>query len=168
MSREITLLIKEDVGGGCVSFTFEDGTSGLVLRQVCVKFSDNGSPLPLTVIGDPEFRRCLAIAADLARGEIFSTPKSQSADLNVSASANSTDTVDSKASEYAAESHVRLFKRPRRSKSGAPVNLAVNYWRLGSVAKVAKHYEVPRQVAQDWIKELRQQGSIPDQWSGKR
>jgi hypothetical protein len=45
-----------------------------------------------------------------------------------------------------------------------PSDFAVNYWRLGSIAKVARHYGVPHRIAQDWIKALQQQGKATNPW----
>jgi hypothetical protein len=49
---------------------------------------------------------------------------------------------------------------------GVPSDLAKVYWKLGSLAKVAAHYDVPRQIAQGWVKSLRDHGALPDPWSG--
>ncbi|MEU7632954.1 hypothetical protein AB0C34_23730 [Nocardia sp. NPDC049220] len=52
----------------------------------------------------------------------------------------------------------------RRQRAGAPADFGVNYWRLGSISKVAKHYDVPHHIAQDWIKSLQQQGKLASPW----
>ncbi|WP_028479818.1 hypothetical protein [Nocardia sp. CNY236] len=56
----------------------------------------------------------------------------------------------------------------RAEKMGMPADFAVNYWRLGSTAKVAKHYDVPHRIARDWIKALQQQGKAASSWQMKR
>jgi hypothetical protein len=50
----------------------------------------------------------------------------------------------------------------------APSDLAVTYWRLGSAAKVAQHYEVTREIARGWISDLQRGGKLPSQWRAKR
>ncbi|WP_378741100.1 hypothetical protein [Nocardia brasiliensis] len=55
----------------------------------------------------------------------------------------------------------------REQRSGVPADFGVTYWRLGSIAKVAKHYDVPHHVAQDWIKSLQQQGKLASPWRSK-
>jgi hypothetical protein len=42
-----------------------------------------------------------------------------------------------------------------------PSDLAVRYWRLGSVKKVAEHYAVPHHIARGWIRVLRKGGVLP-------
>jgi hypothetical protein len=49
-----------------------------------------------------------------------------------------------------------------------PSDLAVVYWREGTIAKVADHYSVPRHIAQRWIKLLRQRGTVPNPWPGEK
>jgi transposase-like protein len=47
-----------------------------------------------------------------------------------------------------------------------PSDLGQVNWKLGSVAKVADHYDVPRQIVRGWVKLLCEGGSLPDPWSG--
>lgn len=49
-----------------------------------------------------------------------------------------------------------------------PSDFGVNYWRLGSVAKVARHYDVPHRIAQGWIKALQHQGKLANPWPVKK
>jgi len=49
-----------------------------------------------------------------------------------------------------------------------PSDLAGMYWRLGSVAKVAKHYGVPRRVASEWIRGLQRANVVPNGTLAKR
>ncbi|MET8779454.1 hypothetical protein ABZV58_31025 [Nocardia sp. NPDC004654] len=53
---------------------------------------------------------------------------------------------------------------PRSQTPDIPADFGVAYWRLGSVAKVARHYDVPHHIAQDWIKSLQQQGKLASPW----
>lgn len=48
-----------------------------------------------------------------------------------------------------------------------PPDLAMVYWRQGSIRKVAKHYDVRHSVAQSWIAGLRQQGRLPNPWRAR-
>lgn len=52
----------------------------------------------------------------------------------------------------------------RPNKDDMPSDFGVYYWRLGSLAKVAKHYDVPHHVAQSWIKKLQRDGKVASQW----
>lgn len=56
----------------------------------------------------------------------------------------------------------------RPGKSDMPSDFGVNYWRLGSIQKVAKHYDVPHSIAKDWIKALQRDGKITNPWPKKR
>ncbi|WP_280309508.1 hypothetical protein [Nocardia abscessus] len=55
----------------------------------------------------------------------------------------------------------------QEQRNGMPLDFGVTYWRLGSIAKVARHYEVPHHIAQDWIKSLQQQGKLASPWPSK-
>ncbi|WP_063062931.1 hypothetical protein [Nocardia sienata] len=55
----------------------------------------------------------------------------------------------------------------RLEKNGMPSDFPVNFWRLGSVPKVAKHYDVPHRIAQDWVKTLQREGKAGSRWSKK-
>ncbi|WP_459546642.1 hypothetical protein [Nocardia sp. X0981] len=48
-----------------------------------------------------------------------------------------------------------------------PADFGVTYWRLGSIAKVAKHYDVPHRIAQEWIKALQEAGKAANPWPKK-
>ena len=54
--------------------------------------------------------------------------------------------------------------RSSTERNGMPSDFGVNYWRLGSIAKVSAHYDVPRRIAQDWIRTLQQQGKVANPW----
>ncbi|WP_157171068.1 hypothetical protein [Nocardia araoensis] len=58
-------------------------------------------------------------------------------------------------------------QRQQEQRAGAPSDFGVTYWRLGSIAKVAKHYDIPHHVAQDWIKSLQKQGKLANPWPSK-
>ncbi|MBV7708159.1 hypothetical protein NOVA_35830 [Nocardia nova] len=57
---------------------------------------------------------------------------------------------------------------PRTQKPGIPDDFGVTYWRLGSISKVARHYDVPHHIAQDWIRSLQQQGKLANPWPRKK
>lgn len=56
----------------------------------------------------------------------------------------------------------------RSSKTDVPSDFGVMYWRLGSISKVAKHYDVPHHIAQDWIRLLQQDGRVANPWPRKK
>ncbi|QIS22161.1 hypothetical protein [Nocardia terpenica] len=58
-------------------------------------------------------------------------------------------------------------RKERAKNHGMPSDFGVTYWRLGSIAKVAKHYEVPHHIAQDWIKSLQKEGKVASPWPKK-
>lgn len=60
-------------------------------------------------------------------------------------------------------------KQPSRSSkpvaaNEAPPDMATMYWKLGSAAKVAKHYGVSTRVANDWVRALRDSNILPNPW----
>jgi hypothetical protein len=56
------------------------------------------------------------------------------------------------------------FSDRRPTAGQPPADLGKMYWRLGSVAKVARHYEVSNQMVKAWIQILREAGEIPNPW----
>jgi hypothetical protein len=61
-----------------------------------------------------------------------------------------------------------LPAKAKNQREDTPSDLAVVYWREGTIAKVANHYSVPRHIAQRWIKLLRQGGTVPNPWPGQQ
>ncbi|WP_147404364.1 hypothetical protein [Nocardia panacis] len=55
----------------------------------------------------------------------------------------------------------------RSVKTEIPSDFGVNYWRLGSISKVSKHYDVPNRIAQEWIKTLQKEGRVANPWPKK-
>lgn len=117
-------------------------------------------------LADLDFRQCISIARQLTDGNVNADPPALS-DEHSSPTADRD--VDGQSPGLTRPSKPRVSSRisqPRRvddksgsvsvSKTGAPSDLGVVYWRLGSVPKVASHYNVPHQIARDWIKELRE------------
>ncbi|MEV0361049.1 hypothetical protein AB0H71_33850 [Nocardia sp. NPDC050697] len=51
-------------------------------------------------------------------------------------------------------------KTPAHSSVSVPSDFGVNYWRLGSITKVARHYDVPNHIAKDWIASLTQETRV--------
>jgi hypothetical protein len=49
-----------------------------------------------------------------------------------------------------------------------PSDFGVTYWRLGSIAKVAHHYDVPHRTAQAWIKALQHHRTPANPWPTKK
>lgn len=52
--------------------------------------------------------------------------------------------------------------------NGVPTDVAKTYWKLGSIAKLAEHYDVPHKIARDWIRVLREGGKVPNPWQQRR
>ncbi|WP_405161486.1 hypothetical protein OG203_34865 [Nocardia sp. NBC_01499] len=73
-----------------------------------------------------------------------------------------------KSSDEMAPSEVEQPDHGNRSvKTDMPSDFGVTYWRLGSIAKVAKHYGVPHRIAQDWIRSLQREGKVASPWPKK-
>ncbi|UGT60389.1 hypothetical protein [Nocardia asteroides] len=51
-------------------------------------------------------------------------------------------------------------RRPSHSSTDMPSDFGVNYWRLGSITKVARHYDVPHHIAKQWIASLSQEARL--------
>jgi hypothetical protein len=127
------------------------------LRVIEVKVLPRGeeSVLP-TELALLDLKQCLDIARMLMAGcprppTTFAAPVDDGAGQS-----NERDGVDS-AARVNGSSLVNARKQlsDRSVGSGAPSDVGLVYWRLGSVPKLAKHYDVPVQVARDWVKELR-------------
>lgn len=61
----------------------------------------------------------------------------------------------------------RRTPAPREPSNSAPSDLGATYWRLGTIGKLAKHYDVPHHVARAWIHDLQRKGAIPNPWAAK-
>lgn len=48
-----------------------------------------------------------------------------------------------------------------------PTDFGVTYWRLGSIVKVSKYYDVSHHTAAEWIKTLQRQGKVSNPWPKK-
>lgn len=156
-------IAPDGVDGSSVAFTVDVSASPLRLAEIRVQIGNDGSPLPAELVG-LDFHSCMSAAVALSQGVFPSQAEPDTA---------KPDPVPSSAAERtASEDPTAANPPPKRSLprtanppgTGVPSDLAVNYWRLGSAAKVANHYDVPRQVARDWIKELRDQDLIPNPW----
>lgn len=113
-----------------------------------------------------DFAACIALARELANRDLHtqgqgpdSTTESRISDGVTKADAIARTNATQQVKKPELESS-RPRTRGAKSTSptraaGTPSDLGAVYWRLGSVPKVAKHYDVPPQIARDWIKELR-------------
>ncbi|MEV6364868.1 hypothetical protein [Nocardia asteroides] len=63
---------------------------------------------------------------------------------------------------------LKKTKDTERKTNEVPPDFGVYYWRLGSIAKVAKHYNVPHHVAQHWIRSLQERGQLANPWPAKK
>ncbi|WP_157187435.1 hypothetical protein [Nocardia vinacea] len=98
--------------------------------------------------------------------ETVSPPAETGIPLTPLESIDDADTAVSEPASKLAGAQQRA-QRQREQRAGAPSDFGVTYWRLGSTAKVAKHYDIPHHVAQDWIKSLQQQGKLANPWPSK-
>jgi hypothetical protein len=158
-------ITPNELGADSVAFTLDASVSPFRLTEVSVQIGSDGSPLPIE-LGEIDFRAYVSIAVALSAGVFPSRGQAPMA----GSGPPSDETYESRPSAsqvptVTASTVRRLGRKTDVPRTGAPSDLAVYYWRLGSVAKVAKHYDVPRQVARDWIKELRNRNSIPNPWS---
>jgi hypothetical protein len=144
--------------GGRATFIVEKDEGGLRLDEVRIETGASGVEIP-EILGELDFRGCISMALTLLRAG-SAAPREplsgQEAPLPPTQEAAQETVADRIPTPRQAA------KKTKRPDSGAPSDLARVYWRVGgSIAKVAKHYEVPRQIAGDWVKDLRDDNLIP-------
>jgi hypothetical protein len=133
--------------------------------ELTVRPGSDGLPLPPEV-ADLDFRLLAEQAAALSTGHLPFAHDSP-APVHGPPTGNGRD-------DAAEPSPTRLVGKRRTSPpespgpvtKGVPSDLGKIYWKLGSVAKVADYYDVPRQIARGWVKALRNGGALPDPWFG--
>jgi len=139
--------------------------------EISVRPGSAGSPLPAE-LGDIDLPFLIQNAALMSAGRLPTGTPEGVASMAPQADAEVRDKPEVTAAPApvpaprAARSGRR---RPDRDQglNGMPSDLPKTYWRLGSVAKLAEHYDVPRQIAQGWIKALRAGGALPDPWASR-
>lgn len=143
---------------GSATFIVEAGPGLLRISEVRIQPGASGVELPIE-LGELNFRGCITFVASLSEGR-FSVGTQSGRTLEDPPLEPSGPPREA---ELPSEPPtVRPAKKADRPSSGMPSDLARIYWRLGgSITKVAKHYDVPRQIARDWIKDLRNENAIP-------
>lgn len=144
---------------GRATFIVELTAKGVRVDEVRVEAGPVGVEIPER-LGELDFRECLSIATTWFDAKSFGI---DTANLDSEASPSTSANGPTEESVAAKSRPTRpTAKKTNRPNSGAPSDLARVYWRLGgSISKVARHYEVPRQIAGDWIKDLRNKKAIP-------
>jgi hypothetical protein len=135
------------------------------VREISVHVGDDGEPFP-AAFTRLDFRQLMETAALLSRGHL---PEDEAVGEGEEASDGVPSEAASKDSRPTTNGRsARRSRGAARRATDAPSDLAVVYWRLGSVAKVAKHYDVTHQIARDWVRHLREGGTLPSPWRQKK
>jgi hypothetical protein len=194
MTSYTIVITSSDVTQASTVFTLDMNSSERQITEVSVCFGANNTPLPVELTTF-DFRPILGTVALLSRGQLpnfcLSTADESSTVLSAeslgrgagdqhsgsnSPSLETTRTPSQKkpsmTDQVTRTSRTRRGDTPPRKtkaqREDMPSDLAVVYWREGTIAKVADHYSVPRYIAQRWIKLLRQGGTVPDPWPGQQ
>lgn len=158
---EITSDVPTDASA---TFIVDVSSSQIRLEEIRVQIGSDGAGLP-TGLSKFDFEALVAAAVSMSEGA-FPSPaltgaqptranRRETSPRAITATANALTrvSVPTAASGRAGSG---------RSAAGTPSDLPTVYWRLGgSIVKVAKHYDVPRQIANDWVKDLRGRNTIP-------
>jgi len=151
--------------------------------EISVRPGSAGAPLPAE-LGDIDLPILIQNAALMSAGRLPTGAASSSATGAQSLSGTAPGPSDAEAPDNPEDADAdadpptpapaRRAARSSRQRpdrgpnlNGVPSDLPKTYWRLGSVAKLAEHYDVPRQIAQGWIKSLRAGGALPDPWASR-
>ena len=146
----------------------------LVVRQVSVRLGVAGETLE-PVLAELDFAGLVNAAVSLAGGQ---GPQAEAApvglpgpDEDAESPAEPLAELEAKATAPAPAGVVKRRRQRDAAGSrtgpgynGVPSDLAVVYWRLGSVPKVAEHFEVTHRTAREWVKGLQEGGSAPRSW----
>jgi hypothetical protein len=195
MTSYTIALTPSDVAQASAVLTVHMDSSEPRVTEVSVRLGTSNSPLPdeLTTF---DFRPILGTAALLSRGQLPVPCLSAAGEADPSASSAESRGAESGVQRSAPNppppkgSRTRSQQKPslanqvtvpnktprgsalpakaKNQREDAPSDLAVIYWREGTIAKVANHYSVPRHIAQRWIKLLRQGGTVPNPWPSQQ
>ncbi|MFI6133217.1 hypothetical protein [Micromonospora sp. NPDC051141] len=156
------LITVEQVGGsGQIKAVVDLASAGPTVREISVRPDDGGSTVPQKLAA-LDFRQIVEIASRLsgeaeAPGSVPDIVDRDDMDRDEPAQridGGRTSAPADKVPPGRVGKHV----------SDMPPDFPVRYWKMGSAARVAEHYSVPRQIANGWIKELRRTGKAPDPW----
>lgn len=158
MTTSYTISITRDVPGGSAVLAHVEIEPGrCTLTEISVRIGEDAAPLPKD-LGLLDITVLIETAVALSEGRLPTR-------FQPEPPAHAGDETTSAAGTVPAQATARRRRATPAQKNGAPSDLPLIYWRLGSVAKVAAHYDVTRQIARDWIRSVRKQGSLPNPWS---
>lgn len=156
MTTYTIAISPEDPAATSATVVVEVGTDGLRIRAVTVRPGADGAPLPPEIVGLDLATLSEALTM-LSPGRRAAAP--DAAPVGVAP----TEEPAAQPRASAAQPRPPAGRGPQPP-SHVPSDLGTVYWRLGTVSKVAEHYDVPRPVARDWIKTLRKARGMPDPW----
>lgn len=148
---------------GRAIFIVEAASGRLRIDEVRLVPGALGIELP-PELGELDFHGCVSMATILSAGTPPTTDAGKAVveEPSEGSSAQVSLARSAEESAVARREPVGVLSMADRPSSGPPSDLARVYWRVdGSIAKVAKHYDVPRQIARDWISNLRNENAIP-------
>jgi hypothetical protein len=168
MSRYTIEVAPEDPDGSGVTFTLQVDSAGISVMSMVVRLPQSGD-LPSDELSRFDFQTWMAVAASALDGQRI-TPVIRESQVNPPS--DMAPHVESRIEKIATQARVSVGKPKVDNRSvstskpgaGAPPDIGVTYWRLGTIGKVAKHYGVPNRIASDWIAELRRNGDAPSRW----
>ncbi|WP_431936073.1 hypothetical protein [Micromonospora sp. RP3T] len=156
------LITVEQVGGsGQIRVVVDLAPAGSTVREISVRPDGGGATVPQT-LAELDFRQIVEIASRLS-GEaeaLGSVP--DIVDRHDTERDEAAQPIDGGRTSAPADKVPP--GRVAKHVSDMPPDFPVRYWKMGSAARVAEHYSVPRQIANGWIKELRRTGRAPDPW----
>ncbi|MEV6096230.1 hypothetical protein [Nocardia sp. NPDC051981] len=151
-----------------VTATVEAFNGGARIREIRAEMGGEFTIPP--ELGDVDFsllvRTSLALnltppahtvpAADVPSALKVDRPSRNDSEMDDCAQYESSAASDTIGHEYSTNNH--------SNRLDIPADFGVTYWRLGSISKVAKHYDIPNHLAQAWIKLLQKNGQLANPW----
>jgi hypothetical protein len=164
-SRYEISVTREESSEPIAVFAVDASTTEFRVAEIRVQLGAEGSALPAGLL-QFDYDAFMAVAVALSRGALPATEHTDICQKPTNKPpAPNADALRNHVIRRSAASPDRTDRDRRQgspsSDASTPSDLPVTYWRLGSVAKVAKHYDVPRQVASGWVKALRDRSIIP-------
>jgi hypothetical protein len=162
---------SENPAAGSAMFRVSVEAGRLVVRQVSVRLGVAGETLQ-PALAELDFAGLVHAAVSLAGGHV-----PQGVEVAPSGLSGPGEDVEPPAEPKAGTTTPTppaVAKRRHRREAagrrtgpgynGVPSDIALVYWRLGSVPKVADYYEVSQRTAREWVKGLQKRGSVPNSW----
>ncbi|MEU1550756.1 hypothetical protein [Nocardia sp. NPDC005745] len=169
MTESYIITISDgQTGAALVTARAEIDASGTRLTEVRSGAVDKFVPEALAHIDFPLLIRTANILSGMNPNPVAQKQDAESDDIPPDTAATGQVFVppDPVVSRRAA--HKDSVGPSRTQKRSMPDDFGVAYWRLGSISKVARHYDVPHHIAQDWIRSLQQQGKLANPWPKKK